>query len=76
MAGCEPDYAPKHIIAVGDGTQGGTDIYWHFDCHVLASNCATCTESLKEVGGAGSKGLKNDKLLDHLLEKSGAEDDR
>jgi hypothetical protein len=60
--GCtQVDTAPKHIWAVADGTNGGTDVFWHYDCHSTATGCESCTQTVKDSNGA-----QNDDLVEHL----------
>lgn len=60
--GCtQVDQAPKHIVAVKDGTNGGADVFWHMDCHALATNCPSCSKTVKEANGA-----QNDDLVEHI----------
>ena len=51
--GCtQTDQAPKHTMAVADGTNGGVDVHWHYDCHAVATGCATCQKVVSDSGGA------------------------
>lgn len=55
------DEAPKHIVAVPDGTNGGVDVFWHYDCHALMTGCESCTAVVKSADGK-----KNADLVEHL----------
>lgn len=52
------DDHPRHVLALPDGSEVG----FHMDCHVIATNCEVCSAQL-----AGAKGAKGDKLRAHLL---------
>jgi hypothetical protein len=59
---CEKeDTAPKHVMAIADGTNGGADVFWHMDCHATATGCEACATVVEESGGA-----KDDALVEHL----------
>src|SRR3954469_22747934 len=62
--GCgKTDTAPRDAVALPDGNT----VFWHMDCHVLATGCAICKAVLDTAGGFGSH-LKDDALVDHLAD--------
>lgn len=61
--GCEQtDDHPRHVIAVGDGSE----VTWHFDCHRIALGCPSCTAQTE-----GAEKLRGDQLRVHLTTKDG-----
>ena len=64
--GCgKTDRAPRDQVALPDGNSA----YYHMDCHVLIADCAVCKAVLKDAGGHGAEGLKNEKLVDFLTDQ-------
>lgn len=53
--GCgQVDDHPRHVIDVG-----GTNTYWHHDCHHRATGCEVC-------GAVSAEGLTGDALREHI----------
>jgi hypothetical protein len=61
IACMQEDRSPKHTWSVADGTNGGVDVHWHYDCHSVATNCVTCTEVVE-----ASNGAQNDDLVEFI----------
>lgn len=61
IACTKEDTAPKDIVAVNDGTNGGSDVYWHLDCHAIATGCESCTKAVE-----AAEGKKDDDLVEFL----------
>lgn len=59
----QTDKAPRDSVGLPDGSVA----YFHKDCHAHLG-CKVCQEELEAIaGGAGPKGLKNEKLTDAIL---------
>jgi hypothetical protein len=68
--GCgKSDTGPRDQVNLPDGSV----VYWHFDCHALASTrefpdgCPSCKAILDTAGGLGNH-LQDDALVDHLMD--------
>lgn len=59
--GCgQVDDHPRHVIALGDGS----DVFWHNDCHARSSaGCEHCAAVV-----ASAAGLQGDELRAHIEE--------
>ena len=64
--GCgQHDDAPRHVIALPDGSE----VMWHHDCHSLASPpCVACAATVESASGA-----QNDELRAHIVSGGAAE---
>ena len=64
--GCgKTDRAPRDQVGLPDGNSA----FYHMDCHVIVADCEVCKKVLEAVGtDASGKGLKNEKLLDALID--------
>ena len=57
--GCtQTDDHPRHVIALGDGSE----VNWHMDCHAIATGCASCAAQ-KE----GVEHLVGDEFREHVI---------
>lgn len=65
IACTKEDQAPKHTMAIADGTNGGVDVHWHYDCHAVATGCEICTKVVEESNGA-----QDDALVEHLTREA------
>lgn len=60
--GCtQTDDHPRHLIDIG-----GVNVYWHMDCHAIATGCPICTGIV-----ANAHGAKGGKLRTHLTTPKG-----
>jgi hypothetical protein len=61
--GCtQSDDHPRHVVGLPDGS----DVYWHMDCHALATGCEVCAAQI-----SGADGVIGDELRVHLTTKDG-----
>lgn len=69
---CEKvDQSPKKIVAIADGTNGGVDVFWHYDCHAAVTGCSDCQAIVDASGG-----LKDDELVDFIMNQPVAVDEK
>lgn len=54
------DDHPRHVIALGDGSE----VTWHMDCHKIATGCETCAAQIADAGKS-----TGDELRLHLTTK-------
>lgn len=54
------DDHPRHEVVIGDGNH--TSVFWHMDCHVLATACSLCAQQIEGAGG-----VKGHELRAHLV---------
>jgi hypothetical protein len=53
--GCtQTDDHPKHQVV----TTSGESVFWHMDCHVLATGCDLCEQQTKGARGATGEALR------------------
>jgi hypothetical protein len=61
--GCgQSDDHPKDQVVLG----AGESVFWHMDCHVIATGCESCRAQI-----AGADGATGSALHRHLMTKGG-----
>ena len=58
------DKAPRDQVTLPDGNVA----YYHWDCHVLVSDCSVCKKTLEALGTSeANDGIVNEKLHERLM---------